>query len=117
MPNQYNAAKLTPETYPYTVGAHSTSGVFPNSVSTNLVAPPGSGAAITEYKDVGLVDDGTTRSPQPSASGVGGENSVSLTGAFDGGVGADKVVDHVETKGFTSNVDPNEPGGLRWGEV
>ena len=118
MPNQYNAVNLTPETYPFDVsGSHSTSGVFPNKVSTNLVSDPGTGAAITEYKDVGLVDDATSRRPQPSASGIGGANSVSLTSAFDGGVGVAKVVDHIETSGFTSDVDPNEPGGLRWGEV
>ena len=118
MPNQYNAVNLTPQTYPFDVsGSHSTSGVFPNRVSTNLVAIPGAGAAINEYDSQKPVDESTTRRPQPSASGVTGATAVSLTGAFSGGTGADKVVDHMETGGFTTDVDPNEPGGLRWGDV
>jgi hypothetical protein len=110
MPNQYNAVSLTPQDYPYTKGTTTKSVVFPQGEQP---VPAGT----TDFFDVGPVDETITRRPQPSASGTGGATAVSLTTAFDGGVGATKVVDHIETKGFTTNVDPNEPGGLRWGEV
>ena len=110
MPNQYNAVSLTPQDYPYTTGTTTKSVVFPQGEQ-----PVPAGA--TDFSDVGAVDETATRRPQPSASGVGGATAVSLTTAFDGGAGAARVVDHIETGGFTTNVDPNEPGGLRWGVV
>jgi len=105
MPNQYNAVSLTGGTYPHVVGSHTASGVFPDQASTGLVSTPGTGAAITQFKDIGAVSETVTRNPQPSASGVGGPNSVALTGALDGGTGTTLVIDH-DDAAFGTNEDP-----------
>tara|TARA_Y100000310_G_C20459488_1_gene704631 strand:- start:400 stop:735 length:336 start_codon:yes stop_codon:yes gene_type:complete len=105
MPNQYNAVSLTEETYPHAVGTHTAGAVYPNMASSGLVSTPGTGAAITQYKDVGVVSETTTRNPQPTASGVGGPNSVALTSALDGGTGTSQVIDR-DDAAFGTNEDP-----------
>ncbi len=109
MPNQYNASSLTGGTYPHPSGLHTASGVFPNMPSTGLVAAAGEAAAITVFADNPAVDETKARRPQPSASGVGGANSVSLTGAFAGGTGASAVIDQ-DDAAFVYHQDPYASG-------
>jgi tRNA A37 threonylcarbamoyladenosine dehydratase len=54
--------------------------------------------------------------PLPSASGIGGVNSVAVTGADNAGIGSSNVIDSIDAP-HVLNTNPYRPtriGGTRW---